>query len=511
MSGKPASILSSAVVFICLMFLPLSVSASDIPHYHDIPAYQYKNVFEADRVSFSNIRLYDGDALYYSEPQPLKENIRFKIFNTTTQETEGYVTAADGVLPELKLIRDHGYMIQAVDSKYRMNSRFVWVHDDRLLNVKDREAVESETYDYPDLTGLTLYRRSTEIPDPESYERYHMSAEVLYGSGPMSNVKFSLVSDVETIEAVCQNGKLQADLLDEVTYTVTVCDDRYDIDPFPMAVKDKSEYGMARYVYDHSNCKCVDARHQDHRPILLTDKGSGTTNTTVTSPDKRVTLSGFNFKDLIVDDVDNDPAAAAVVQNKTADIYRFRLINPHRGEVSKLAAGSFTVALTLSRDLEPEKVYRLAADGSISSIGFTRNGNRVSLRTDRITTDTYIVTYKPKPEAAPKPDRVRPKGTSITKLKAGRRAVNVRWKKQSGLTGGKHIAGYQIRYAGNRKFSSAHTKTVRGYTKKALTVRKLKTKKAYYFKVRTFRQVKSGGRVVKLYSGWSKIRRIKTG
>ena len=42
------------------------------------------------------------------------------------------------------------------------------------------------------------------------------------------------------------------------------------------------------------------------------------------------------------------------------------------------------------------------------------------------------------------------------------------------------------------------------------TVKKLKAKKTYYVRVRTYKTVKVNGKSVKLYSGWSSAKSVKT-
>ena len=42
------------------------------------------------------------------------------------------------------------------------------------------------------------------------------------------------------------------------------------------------------------------------------------------------------------------------------------------------------------------------------------------------------------------------------------------------------------------------------------TVKKLKSKKLYYGKVRTYKNVKINGKTTKLYSGWSSYKKVKT-
>lgn len=97
-----------------------------------------------------------------------------------------------------------------------------------------------------------------------------------------------------------------------------------------------------------------------------------------------------------------------------------------------------------------------------------------------------------------------PKTTKITKLKATAKGFQMAWKKQKAS-----ITGYQIQYSTSKKFTKKTTKVkaVKKTSTTKLTVRKLKAKKKYYVRIRTYKTVK--GR--KYYSGWSKTRTVRTG
>lgn len=94
-----------------------------------------------------------------------------------------------------------------------------------------------------------------------------------------------------------------------------------------------------------------------------------------------------------------------------------------------------------------------------------------------------------------------PKGTSLSKVTAQKKGFTVKWKKQT-----KQITGYEIQYSTNSKFKGA--KTVKNIKAKTTTKRisKLKAKKKYYVKIRTYKTVK--GR--KYYSDWSKSKKVVT-
>ncbi len=63
--------------------------------------------------------------------------------------------------------------------------------------------------------------------------------------------------------------------------------------------------------------------------------------------------------------------------------------------------------------------------------------------------------------------------------------------------------GYQIQYSTNKKFKKGNKSA--NTTKLSKTVKKLKSKKKYYVRIRTYRKVNGK----KIYSNWSKVKNIK--
>lgn len=101
--------------------------------------------------------------------------------------------------------------------------------------------------------------------------------------------------------------------------------------------------------------------------------------------------------------------------------------------------------------------------------------------------------------------KIVPTGTSISKVSAGSRAFTIKWKKKRTQT-----TGYQIQYSTNRKYKGSKTKTISSYKTTSKKMENLKRKKKYYVRIRTYKKVKTSGRYVKFYSGWSKTRSVKT-
>ncbi len=99
-----------------------------------------------------------------------------------------------------------------------------------------------------------------------------------------------------------------------------------------------------------------------------------------------------------------------------------------------------------------------------------------------------------------------PKGTSVTNIKSGEKAFSLKWKKQMSQT-----SGYEIAYATHASFRKKSTKTVVLKSNKTTSkeVKGLKPGKKYYVKVRTYKEVKSGSKKVKIYSDWSKTKSVR--
>ena len=95
----------------------------------------------------------------------------------------------------------------------------------------------------------------------------------------------------------------------------------------------------------------------------------------------------------------------------------------------------------------------------------------------------------------------KPKSTNTKKIKAAKKAVSVEWKKVSGAK------GYEIQVATDKKFKkNKKTVTIKKQKTTKTTVKKLKAKKKYYVRVRTYKIVNGK----KVYSSWSKVKSVKT-
>lgn len=90
--------------------------------------------------------------------------------------------------------------------------------------------------------------------------------------------------------------------------------------------------------------------------------------------------------------------------------------------------------------------------------------------------------------------------TSIKKITPKKKSATVTWKKKSGVN------GYQIQYSTSKaKIEKGKKVKVKGASKKSVTIKKLKSKKVYYFRIRSYKKVK--GKTY--YSEWSKVKKSK--
>ena len=95
----------------------------------------------------------------------------------------------------------------------------------------------------------------------------------------------------------------------------------------------------------------------------------------------------------------------------------------------------------------------------------------------------------------------KPKSTKIKKATGSKKAVALTWAKVSG------VKGYEVQVATDKKFKkNKKTITIKKQKTTKTTVKKLKAKKKYYVRIRTYKV--SNGK--KVYSSWSKIKTVKT-
>lgn len=97
------------------------------------------------------------------------------------------------------------------------------------------------------------------------------------------------------------------------------------------------------------------------------------------------------------------------------------------------------------------------------------------------------------------------KNTKIKKLARAKKSFRASWSRVNGIT------GYQIQYSTSKKFTGKATKsvTIKKNRTTSATVKKLKSNKKYYVRIRTYKNVKQNRKTVRVYSSWSKAKSVK--
>lgn len=577
--------------------------ASTVKKYHDIPAYQMRDVYSQKQVKIGPIDVRDGD-----KSVNVQDDVTFTIYNSTLQKIDRVVTTKDGKLPKLTLTEDFNYIFMVLDngserSKRRMNNCYIWIHDGKMLNIKNYEKNLADWKKYHPDDEVTNRVRMSCYDEIQNFKVYNKGFDqdtsrldanknapketkglgnifVYYKGKPVGEgVNIVFTSDRETVEAKTDvNGKVHPVLLEDVNYMVSTDDSRYDIEPFPIAAKDKSEYDAGRYFYDHSTCHRVGLRYEVRdpktgevriepkddalNPIVLLDKGQAHKHDTpLTSLSGNVKVEGMQFKDIVLLDrkVDKEIPELGEKDYRVMDI---TTVNPHRGEICKLASGDFTVT-TSSFGRTVDNVYRIDANGALQKCDFEHKDGKVRFHVNALPAESVVLEYSNeinpvlklsataytyngkvrKPSVAVKAGektfsasefavkysggrknvgkysvtvtmkgkytgkktvsfRINPKGTAVQKLTKGKKMMKVTWKAQK-----TQASGYRIQYSTSSKFKKdTHIKTVKRYKTKSLKVKKLKAKKKYYVRIQTYKTV--GG--IKYYSGWSTTKSVKT-
>ena len=160
------------------------------------------------------------------------------------------------------------------------------------------------------------------------------------------------------------------------------------------------------------------------------------------------------------------------------------MINLYEDETKKEQEKPTTTATTEVTTTETEKT---TAKNETTKVTTTANKKTTERKT------TY--TNKPTQITIKAPGRA-----TIKTIKKGKRKAQLKWKKVS------KAKGYMIQYSTSKKFKRSQTKK-KYTTKTSLTVKKLKSKKTYYFRIKAYTK---GAANKKVYSkNWSKVKKCK--
>lgn len=367
-----------------------------------IPAYEYKDVFETGTVSVEGIKV---EEVVDGVTQPINKSITFTLYNSTKQEVQETVTSKNGVLPAIDFVKNHNYIFFAEDSEYEMKNAYVWMKDGKLVDMKNGIDAANNSYNYQELTSLQLTKISEDGPTADFGRRATLNLEVYgtTGEAGVYNVQFKLISEVETIEvtnkgATSGRTTIQESILEDVDYILVAESNDYDIDPFPVTIKDKSEYNHSdgshggRYSYDHSDCHAAD------KVTLIKKQDAHKNDTTITSDTGNTTVAGFNFKDLILRDEVLDKSQVTTLSGDY-DVINIKAVNTHRYEIAKLAVGEFRITEKVDPTKQVKNVYYIDKDNNLQSVDFVQEGNEVNFTMNSLSIYPVVIAYEDTPIA----------------------------------------------------------------------------------------------------------------
>ena len=313
--------------------------------------------------------------------------LNFSLFDSTNQEfvKEFKSINENGVqyLPELELIEGNKYILSLKDDVYHMKNLYIKQYEDNSI-IKDFKNGEINYLTVFEKEGKNIsYRHPIRIP-------------AKYNGETIPNLKFKLVSDFETLELTSnQQGFVETDLIEDVTYMVIVESDKYAIESFPLVVKDKQpadgfywETKIGKFPFDHTNCNQV-------VEFKLVDKGQEHKNdTTIVCSTGRTKVTGLNFKNLELNTNIFDTKKIDELANKDVQTLQLKVINPFRCEISKLALGNFKINRDMLTEKEVEHVYRVKPNNEIEELKFTQSKNIVSFDLDSIIVEKIAIVFK---------------------------------------------------------------------------------------------------------------------
>lgn len=94
--------------------------------------------------------------------------------------------------------------------------------------------------------------------------------------------------------------------------------------------------------------------------------------------------------------------------------------------------------------------------------------------------------------------------TQIVRTKAAKKGFTIRWKRVT-----KACNGYEVSYSTKKSMKSAKNVRITS-DKRSFKVKRLKSQKKYYVRIRTYRIVKVNGVYKRVYSDWSKMKMVRT-
>ncbi|EGV08840.1 LPXTG-motif cell wall anchor domain protein [Parvimonas sp. oral taxon 393 str. F0440] len=344
------------------------------------------------------------------------EVVTFNLYNATKQERVAEIKTINGKLPALEVYEKDDYILFTSDK----NKDFIMADAPFIKEVSElyfrangdgNLPIRHKTKN-PYATGAHLNIERIVVRPLETHEKINEKYKINYvrikqdKNNPQdySKVKVIFTSEYDTVVATTLPEDewgvplTPIELYENVQYSVRIedPDNKFAIENFPFTLVDKSErgpnhpkkWGDGKYVFDHSSCGNATF-------LNLVKKGTeNDNNTRITCSNGNTTVSGMNFKDLKLQTIRPDKSLVKGLEGKDFDLFRFKLINVKRCEVSKMADGNFVIHRTIKDGKIAKNVYQVEKDGSLTKLTFNQIGNIVDINTKTLSIYDTVIEYK---------------------------------------------------------------------------------------------------------------------
>ena len=339
----------------------------------------YKIIYNTKKVAVNELSVKVKSAA-------LKKDIKFEIYNATKQKVEKTLTSKNGKLSGLKLVQGNDYIISAIDKEYSMKNAYVTISSDGKKLLKSKAP-------YGEFKGFELKKRAKALKDEKQANRVAYKLPVyLLGNNKekIKNTRLRFISTRETIEADVVDDWVDLSLLEDTNYVAEVIKGNYAIDAFPMTVKDKSEYGAKKYVFNHLSCGSVQALY------LIDKKMAHKNDTTLLSGDGTTSATGFRFGNgeytlsaRVLKDV-----KVPELKGKKYMVLDVDTVNMYRVELSPLAYGQFKITTTLAGKKAVKNVYYIDDNNKLQNVKFTQKGDKLTFEMNSMALYNNVIEYK---------------------------------------------------------------------------------------------------------------------
>ena len=339
----------------------------------------YKIIYNTKRAAVKDIPVQFKSSAF-------KKPVKFEVYNATKQKVEKVVLSKDGKLSGLKLIVGNDYIISALDKEYSMKNAYVTISNDGKKLITSKAP-------YGEFKGFKLAKREKALTDEKLANRvpYKLPVYVLGNNKKkVNNVTLKFISPRETFEAKVVDGWVDLSLLEDTNYVMEVVKGNYAIDAFPLTVKDKSEFGAKKYVFNHLSCGSVQALY------LINKKQAHKNDTTLVSSDGTTKVTGFRFGN------GEYALSSRVLKNvkvpelkgKNYLVLDVDTVNMYRVELSPLAYGNFKVTTTVAGKKPVKNVYYIDGANKLQKVKFTQKGDKLTFNMNSMARYNTVIEYK---------------------------------------------------------------------------------------------------------------------